>query len=206
MDKVFISLGIEYNADKFKAVNNRDIYTDTNFPPTKPIQGGFWGSTYYENMEYKSEWERYIYEVLNPKLFSDKLNGKSSVFKIKKNAKVLELKSFDDVWIDLKTGESNLALRQIKVSGTVPKQYEYHFFLDFERLSEYYDAVYLSQSFVRRVDWVLKEYERRVLFGEDEYDEKLTFGDLYISELFEDWNVDSVLILNKSLIEVEKII
>lgn len=206
MDKVFIALGIEYDAEKFKMAKNRRIYADTNFPPTKPIEGGFWGSIYYENMKYKSEWERYVNEVLDPKLFSDKLNGKSTLFKIKENAKVLELKSFNDVWIDFRTNESNLALRQIKVAGAVPKQYEYHFFLDFERFSECYDAIYVSQNFVKRVDWVLKEYERRILFREKEYDENLTDGDLYISELFEDWNVDSILVLNKSSVEIKKII
>lgn len=52
---MFISLGIEYDKDKFNAVKNRGIYEDTDFPPTKPIKGGLWGSTYREKEQYVSE-------------------------------------------------------------------------------------------------------------------------------------------------------
>lgn len=48
-DKEFLSLGIAYDEKQFSLVKNRGIYSDTNFPPTKPISGGFWGSAYFEN-------------------------------------------------------------------------------------------------------------------------------------------------------------
>lgn len=201
---MFISLGIEYDKDKFNAVKNRGIYEDTDFPPTKPIKGGLWGSTYREEEQYVSEWERYIYEVLNPRLFSDKLSNISTLFKVCEGARVLEIRSFNDIWINLENGTSNLALRQVKIGKNVPPQYKSHLFLDFERFAEYYDVIYVSQEFAKRVDWVLKEFERRVLAETEIYDEKLSISDLYISELFEDWNVESILIFNKEVINVKK--
>lgn len=40
------------------------------------------------------------------------------------------------------------------------------------------------------------EFERRVIAGEEEYDEELTRLDLEVAEIFEDWNVESILVLN----------
>lgn len=139
-------------------------------------------------------------------MFSHRLNIKSTVFKIKRDARVLEINSFNDIWIDFTTGESNLALRKVKVGKNVSHQYQNHLFIDFEMSAKYYDVIYISQMFTKRVDWVLKEFESRVLCQNQKFDDQLTVGDLYISELFEDWNVESVLVLNKDSLIVEKYI
>ena len=70
-------------------------------------------------------------------------------------------------------------------------------FLNFEDCV--YDAIYVSQNFVECVDYVLKEFERRILSNENADDLAQA---LYFAEMFEDWNVDSVLVLNKDIINV----
>lgn len=199
----FISLGVKFDEREFITVRNRKIYDDTFFPPTKPIEGGFWGSYYLEGEEYHSQWEKYIKEVLSLDMFLHRLNGISTIFKLKEDAKILRLDSFDDVYINLSTGQSNLALRFVKIGRKVPSQYKNHLFIDYESLKDYYDAIYVTQRFVDNVDWVLKEFEMRVRMGQNEYDSKLTPKALYIAELFEDWNVDSVLVLNPKVVIVE---
>ena len=89
----YISLGVQYNEKEFNQVKNRVIYNDTNFPPTKPIKGGFWGSSYFEENEYSSQWEKYIYETLNPEMFSHRLNKPSTIFTVKEDARILKLSS-----------------------------------------------------------------------------------------------------------------
>ena len=174
--KLFISLGIEYASNLFKQPKNRNIYEDTNFPPTKPIMGGFWGSTYLRTGNFKSYWEKYIYEKLNVKMFEHKLNHSSTIFSLKESANILFLDSFQDIWIDMKLQQSNLPLRLVKIAGNVPKQYENHMFLNFEDCV--YDAIYVSQNFVECVDYVLKEFERRILSNEnaDDLAQALYFG------------------------------
>lgn len=202
--KKFISLGIKYNDNEMKKPLNRRIYNDTNFPPTKPISGGFWGSTYILGERYKSEWEKYVMEVLDSKLFKEKLTGNDTIFEVDNEAKILVLNKIDDVWIEFKGDnvQSNLVLRQIKVSGDVPPEYKNHLYIDFSGMCEYYDAMYVSSEFAHKVDWILNEFKRRVLLGIPEFNEELTLEMLYVAEMFEDWNVDSMLVLNKNAIKV----
>lgn len=163
--KLFISLGIEYDKKLYKQPQNRNIYENTIYPPTKPVMGGFWGSTYLETGKYKSYWEKYINEKLNVNMFKHRLNHPSTVFSLKENANVLIINSFKDIWMELEPPQSNLPLRFVKIAGNVSKQYENHLFLNFE--DQTYDAIYVSQNFAKCVDYVLKEFERRVLCNEN---------------------------------------
>ena len=207
-DKKFISLGIEYKEEEFKPLYNRKIYNDNKFPPTKPIKGGLWGSTYFENSVYRSAWEECINVKLSPSLFEHRLNQKSTLFSIKRNSRVLVLDKIEDVYIDFSEKEvkSVLVLRLLKVSGDIPKSFEKHFYVDFEKMGDYYDALYLTDNFVEQVDFILMEYDKRILLDEREWDEKITPYRLYVSEMLEDWNINSILIFNKECINVLGII
>lgn len=202
--QTFISLGILYNKNNFNPLKNRDIYNNNNFPPSKPVSGGIWGSTLYSNKKYKSAWEEYIYSKLQPNLFQHRLNSKSTIFNIKPDSKVLELNTIDDVYIELTPTQinSNLALRTIKVSGKVPKVFENHLFIDFEKLPNFYDALYVTQNFANEVDSVLSEFDNSVLDNKPLNTIKITNAKLYVAEMFEDWNVDSMLILNPNCINI----
>lgn len=46
------------------------------------------------------------------------------------------------------------------------------------------------------VPLILKEFERRIYAGEEPFDENLMKLDLDAAEMFEDWNVESILIFN----------
>ncbi|SEL78490.1 hypothetical protein [Paenibacillus sp. OK003] len=206
-DKKFVSLGVEYNENNFRSVVNRKTYEDMIFPPTKPIEGGLWGSEINQDEKFISSWQEYIYEKLNKSLFKHKLKNKSTFFSIKHDSRVLSLDSLKDIVINLEDENlsSNISLRLLEISGDVPKQYENHLYIDFERLVDYYDAIHVSMTFVKNVDWILKEYTHRVENNLYEWDEDITPESLFKAELFEDWNVDSILILNNECINILKI-
>lgn len=181
-NKKFMALGIEYNEKQFKPLLNRRIYDNKLFPPIKPIKGGFWGSSLHENCKYKSAWEEYIYIKLNPSLFEHRLKNKSTIFSIKDKSRVLTLKTLLDVYIQISMSgiESNLAVRLLKVGGNVPKNYEKHFYVDFEKLGQHYDVIYVTKEFVEQVDWTLRVFEERVLNNQEPLDDKITQDTIYI--------------------------
>ncbi len=198
-NKAFVTLGIEYQEHLFNKAKNMAIYSDYNFPPTKPIKGGLWGSPLWNEEKYKSPWERYIYGKLNKDMFEHKLNKKSTKFVLKDNANVLSLRSFQDIWIEWEPKiQTNLPIRYIPIANGISKQFAKHLYLNFE--DKYYDAIYVSQEFIDTVEYVLSEFERRTIAGED-FDEDFCTA-LYFAEMFEDWSVESVLVLNKDIISI----
>jgi hypothetical protein len=205
-NKKFIALGIEYNEDSFKPLVNREQYNENLYPPTKPIEGGLWGSELYLKDKYISSWQKYIYEKLNPSMFKHRLKSKSTLVTIKDTSKVLTIESFKDIVINFdengSISSSNLALRYVKTAGNVPKQLEKQLYIDFEKLGDYYDALYVSRDFTNQVDWLLQEHYRRVLNNQSEWDEKITPEFLFKAVMFEDWNVDSILVLNNECINI----
>lgn len=207
-NKKFITLGIEYDEKEFKPLLNRKIYNNNFYPPTKPIEGGLWGSSLYANHEYKSAWEKYVHTKLQSSAFEHRLKNKSTIFTIKENSRVLALKSFADIYIQVsKSGiESPLTLRLLKVGGNVPKAFENHLYIDFEKLGFYYDAMFVTKEFVEQVDCTLSEFDNRVRNHKYEWDDKITRDTIYISEMFEDWNVESILVLNKECINVLELV
>ncbi len=70
----------------------------------------------------------------------------------------------------------------------------------------HYDAMFVTQEFVEQVDWILREFDDRIRNQKYEWDEKITKDTIYISEMFEDWNINSILVLNKECINVLEIL
>lgn len=87
-------------------------------------------------------------------------------------------------------------------AGNVPQQFEKQLYIDFEKLADSYDALYVSRDFTNQVDWLLQECDRRVLNNQSEWDEKITPEFLFKAAMFEDWNVDSILFLNNECINI----
>ena len=70
----------------------------------------------------------------------------------------------------------------------------------------HYDAMFVTQEFVEQVDWILREFDDRIRNQKYEWDEKITKDTIHISEMFEDWNINSILVLNKECINVLEIL
>ncbi|WP_214770772.1 hypothetical protein [Exiguobacterium sp. s133] len=209
-NRVFISFGIDYSENKFcTPVNFRQFNSLINLP-SKPLKGGFWGSEKYYMNDYHSAWHKYIIETLNPKYFESKFNNKSTFFNLKEDSEVLIIKSFEDINITFDENgfkTSSIPLRTIQVSGDVPKSFEKQLYIDFEITSEFFDAIYVSEDFISKVNWILNEYERRINAGEQEYDDTQVTPELvFKSAIFEDWSVGSILILKSKCINfLEKV-
>lgn len=208
-NKKFISLGIEYNETLFKSVSNRKIFNNTLYPPTKPIEGGLWGSEKRLDNEFVSSWHKFIIKKLNPTLFNAKLINKSTVFSIIDSAKVLNIESFEHIKLEKSIADgqmySNIPLRTVKVAGHVPHQFKEMLYIDFESSVNYYDAIYVSEEFVSQVDWVLHEYDWRIKNNIKIWDEIIIPEVVFKASFFEDWNVDSILILNPKCIKISSI-
>lgn len=205
-NKIFISFGNDYSENNFcKPVNFRQFSSLTNFP-SKPLKGGFWGSEKYYMNDYHSAWHKYIIEELNTEYFKNKFNNKSTIFNLKADSKVLTIKSFKDINITFDENgfkASSVPLRTIQVIGEVPKGFEKQLYIDFEMTSKYFDAIYVSEEFISKVNWTLNEYERRINAGEQEYDDtQVTPEHVFKSAIFEDWSVGSILILKSKCINV----
>lgn len=202
----FISIGVKYDETKFMPVRNRHVFNDFNFPPSKPVSGGFWGAVYTPNAQFRSDWERFIMEKMYLRSeWTEKTKQTSTIFSLNADAKIIFLNELMDLFpiYHINTDGSVMVkplfnLRQVKIGNPCLKDYEHHDYIDFEKLSEVFDAILISKNFVSKVDWTLMEFERRVIAGEEEYDDELTRLDLEVAEIFEDWNAESILVLNAS--------
>lgn len=202
----FISIGVKYDRTKFMPVKNRSVFNDFIFPPSKPVSGGFWGAVYTPNANFRSEWERFIMEKMYLRSeWTEKTKQTSTIFSLKADAKIIFLNELMDLFPIYHINADGSAmtkpllnLRQVKIGNPCLKDYEHHGYIDFERLCETFDAILISKNFASKVDWTLMEFERRVKAGEELYDKTLTMLDLEVAEIFEDWNVESILVLNAS--------
>lgn len=200
----FISIGVKYDRTKFMPVRNRSVFNDFNFPPSKPVSGGLWGAVYTPNAKFRSDWEQFIMEKMYLRSeWTEKTKQTSTIFSLKADAKIIYLNELMDLFpiYHINTDGSAMVtplfdLRRVKIGNPCLKDYEQHGYIDFEKLREEFDAILISKNFASKVDWTLMEYERRVNAGEAEYDEELTRLDLEVAEIFEDWNVESILVLN----------
>ena len=59
----YLSSGIIFDENKVVPVRNR-IFYDRILTPSKPAQGGFWGSIYTPEGRYRSDWERFVNEEI----------------------------------------------------------------------------------------------------------------------------------------------
>ena len=202
----FISIGVKYDRTKFMPVKNRSVFNDFNFPPSKPISGGFWGAVYTPNTQFRSDWERFIMEKMYLRSeWTEKTKQTSTIFSLKADAKIIFLNELMDLFPiyhinadGSAIGKPLFNLRKVKIGNSCLKDYENHRYIDFERLCEKFDAILISKNFALKVDWTLMEFERRVKACEEPYDKELTMLDLEVAEMFEDWNVESILVLNAS--------
>ncbi len=200
----YISIGIKYDEAQFMPVKNRSVFSNFMFPPSKPVSGGFWGAVYTPDAKYRSEWERFIMERMYLRSeWTEKTKQTSTVFSLKSDAKIVFLNKLMDLFLTYHYNPDGSAvvkplfdLRKVKIGNPKLKDYENHLYIDFEKLSENFDALLISKYFASTVDWTLKEFERRVHADENPFNEKLTKLDLDVAEMFEDWNVESILILN----------
>ena len=86
---------------------------------------------------------------------------------------------------------------------------------DFEKQQKSVDAIMVSKNFVELVRWCLQTLELRVekalslgipITDEIIYDDKLTSYEVIFSEMFEDWHVESILVMNPDCVDVIEII
>ncbi len=217
----FISSGLEFDRNKVQVIRNRNVY-DRVVTPSKPAQGGFWGSFYTPDKEYRSDWERFVCKEMYLTQWAEKIKKPSTVFRLKPKTKVLCLNRFEDLYgsIEYEKGRAkikNLALctHFVKTRDQVLKDYERQPFIDFEKQKDVVDAIMVSKNFVDLVKWCLKAFEIRVNAAvasgkqlEDEliYDDQLTKYDVIFSEMFEDWHVESIFVMNPDCIDVVEIL
>ncbi|MEG1482570.1 MAG: hypothetical protein RSC42_09175 [Clostridium sp.] len=123
-NKVFIHFG----TDRLITVKAQNV--NHNGSLYKPC-GAFWSSTYTPNEEFRSEWECFCsYNCLSEKTFE-----KYVLFKLEKNARILLINSKRDFRM---------------VAKIFPLESEQDFetlhFLDYNKISEHYDGIYLSKE------------------------------------------------------------
>ena len=216
----FISSGIVFDKSKVQTIKNRNLY-DQILTPSKPSQGGFWGSFYTPDKEYRSEWERFVNEKMNLTSWMDKIRQPSTVFSLKSKTTVLCLNTFDDLYggIDYEAGRAKIVnpafpTHFVKVRNEAFKNYEQQPFIDFEKIQNI-DAIIVSKNFVELVRWCLLTFEARankaielgIEISDDAlYDEQLTPYEVIFAEMFEDWHVESIFVMNPNCVEVIEVL
>ena len=222
----YLSSGIIFDENKVVPVRNR-IFYDRILTPSKPAQGGFWGSIYTPEGRYRSDWERFVNEEMYlQKEWTEKIKKTSTIFTLKPDTKLLFLNTFEDLYEEM-IPEGNgvhlkktaVAMRQVKVKNPKFKDYEKQPFVDFEKQQELFDAMAVSKNFVDLVAWCLKVFEVKAsilkeqgvlltdeLLNEYVYNEELTIYEIMFAEMFEDWHVESLLVFNPKCVNVIDII
>lgn len=234
----YISSGIVFEKNKVDAIKNR-IFYDRILTPSKPAQGGFWGSTYTPEGQYRSDWERFIHEKMYlQKEWIEKIKRPSTIFTLKPNTKLLFLNKFEDLYEEMipkgnggngsngSNGGSGVELRKptvfmrnVKVTRPEFKDYAKQPFIDFEKQQNIFDAMVVSKHFVELVAWCLRAFEIKVtalqeqgvvvtneVLNECVYNEELTEYDVIFAEMFEDWHVESVFVLNPECVNVVEVL
>lgn len=205
---LYICFGIKYDKDSYTEVSNKKRFFDPNVPPTKP-NGGLWASPYKPNGNYVSDWHSFMMTCLSREIFEDKINGISTIFKLSQDAKILYIRDTEDIKLVFPDGqqeeEGNLPVKQIPIGKDILPELRGRLYIDFEKLKLTYDAIYVSKDVIGRLQKFLEDFEEFVLDrqGVLSKDEELMYGESVMkAQLFEDWHVESLLVLNKSTIEV----
>ena len=222
----YISSGIVFDKNKVDAIKNR-IFYDRILTPSKLAKGGFWGSTYTPEGQYRSDWERFINEKMYlQKEWMGKIKRPSTIFTLNSNTKILFLNKFEDLYEEMIPKGSGAELRNptvfmrhVKVTKPEFKAYAKQPFIDFEKQQNIYDAMAVSKNFVELVAWCLRAFEIKVMALEEHgvlltdevlneyvYNEELTAYDVIFAEMFEDWHVESVLVFNPECVNITDIV
>nr|WP_297940075.1 hypothetical protein [uncultured Lachnoclostridium sp.] len=206
---MYISYGIEYDKEKFTDVKNNQLYSDLNLPPTKPLRGGFWGSSYKQCGMYCSEWHEFIFSKLFVEMFKDKINNKSTIFELSEDAQVLYIDGLENVKLIFPNGEKeeggNIPTRKCKVISGFDPNIEKRLYIDFEMLSKNYDAIYVSGNFLREAEKFLHKCDELIIKtnGNIPMDTNLKLAEQITKyQLFEDWHVESLLVMNPDCIKI----
>lgn len=150
---IFIHRRNELDKNKFTPVTNDFIKPD----------GGLWIAPYTENCEFSSAWEEFLINDigLNTKGY------KGTIVSIKPNAVIVIVDSVQDLINILE----NYSYTHPILSAR---------FIDFEKLSKDYDAIYLTEK--------------------GQYETRLSDPNLY------GWDIESMLVMNFDIIEEESVI
>ena len=208
-NKHFISFGIEYDSETFDAVRNKLVYSDYNLPPTKPRKGGFWASEYREGGLYLSNWHEFMVENLCQKMFREKIDGRSTVFKLKPQSKVFSMTNYTDIRLELPNGyresEECIPVHHVKVGSEIDPLCAKKMYINHEKVAERFDALYISQDLVQGLQYELAKFDSKLISGQLSKEEELQYAEFVCkAQLFEDWHVDTLLIYNKECLEILK--
>ena len=129
--------------DLFNSVKN-DLHDKRN----KPL-GGFWASTYIQDEEYgpSSSWidycrYDYLADFYDDKEFIEPYKH-GVIFEISDNSKICKINTLSDY------------LKVLEKYSCVYEMYSKKKGLDFEKLSQYYDAIHLTQNAVIEMRFIL---------------------------------------------------
>ena len=223
----YISSGLVFDKEKVVPVRNRVFY-DKILTPSKPAQGGFWGSLYTPEAAYRSDWERFIKEKMYlQEDWLEKIEKPSTIFSLRSDTWLLYLDTFRDLYGEMIEQEDGRAKLQnpvivphyVKVIQPEFSAYAKQPFINFEEQQKIFDAMAVSKNFVNLVSWCLNTFDRRAamlqaqgIFLSDEaldkfiYNENLTKYDVVFAEMFEDWHVESILVFNPECVNVIDIV
>lgn len=122
----YLTLGIkDINRESWDEIKNEAF--------VKPF-GGLWASPYIENGKFKSKWHEFCINILPNREYNYGV-----LFNLKKNAKVYTIDTYEDFSNLLKDNKQSTELDKLFNSPRFS-------FLDFEKLSHKYDAIFLTDK------------------------------------------------------------